>query len=348
METVPEETESWREKVMFMNDKVREHIKKQNLNFDRTVFLYLVFFKVVPLIGLPIYFFYNDFTWGPWITCTILYFMTGMSITIGYHRLFAHKAFKANPWVERALLLFGAMSLQNSCLKWSSDHRTHHSFTDTDKDPYNAKLGFWWSHIVWIFFTPNENRYVKNNDVSMGTLKKEFPNCQDLIQNPRVLKQHLYGHKLGLLSNFFLVGTLGLYFNDFWGYLLIGGFLRIVMVHQVTFCINSIAHMFGETPHSEEHTAKDSFYCAALTFGEGYHNFHHTFPNDYRCGTSLHHVDISKWVIFGWSKLGLAWDLKRTPKSKYAHGAKEVLSPREEPVAVESLTEKDFKVTKPV
>ena len=101
----------------------------------------------------------------------------------------------------------------------------------------------------------------------MDVLKTEFPNCQDLIKNPRVLKQHLYGHKLGLLSNFFIVSFLGLCFNDFWGYLLIGGFFRIVCVHQVTFSINSIAHMFGDTPHSEEHTAKDSFYCAILTFG---------------------------------------------------------------------------------
>ena len=315
---------------MFMNDLVKKHIKEKNLKFDCTVFLYLVFFKVVALIGLPIYFYHNDFTWGPWIIFLVFSILTGMSITMGYHRLFSHRTFKANNFVESALLFFGALSLQNSCLKWSSDHRTHHSYTDTDKDPYNAKLGFLWSHIVWIFYTPTENRYVKNNDVSAETLRREFPNCQDLIQNPRVLKQHQFGHKLGLLSNFFIMGVLGFIFNDLWGYLLIGGFLRIIFVHQSTFCINSLAHMFGETPHSEEHTAKDSLFCALLTFGEGYHNFHHTFPNDYRCGPLSHNFDPTKWVIAGLSKVGMTWDLKRTPKSKYA------------------CDRRGFKVTKPV
>ncbi|MEE2742646.1 MAG: acyl-CoA desaturase, partial [Bdellovibrionota bacterium] len=139
-----------------------------------------------------------------------------------------------------------------------------------------------------------------------------------------------FGHKLGLLSNFFLMGVFGFLFNDIWGYVLIGGFLRIIFVHQSTFSINSLAHMFGETPHSEEHTAKDSFYCALITFGEGYHNFHHTFPNDYRCGPFLHHFDPTKWVIVGLSKVGLTRDLKRTPKSKY------------------TFDKEGFKVTKPV
>ena len=154
------------------------------------------------------------------------------------------------------------------------------------------------------FYTPNENRYVKNNDVSMDTLRKEFPNCQDLIKNPRVLKQHLYGHKLGLLSNFFIVSDLRSFIQRLLGLLIDWRFFKNCPRSSSNFCINSIAHMFGDTPHSEEHTAKDSFYCAILTFGEGYHNFHHTFPNDYRCGTSFHHADISKWVIYGWSKMG--------------------------------------------
>jgi stearoyl-CoA desaturase (delta-9 desaturase) len=303
--------------TVFKNEKVRQHLKDRNLKFDMTVFLYLVFFKVVPIIGLPIYYYHNSFTWGPWIVFVFFTYLTGMSITMGYHRLFSHKTFKANAFVESALLLFGAMSLQNSCLKWSSDHRTHHSYCDTEKDPYNVKLGFLWSHIMWIFYTPQDNRYVKNNDVSQETLREEFPNCQDLIQNPRVLKQHQYGHKLGLLSNVFVVGLLGYLLNDIWGYALIAGFLRIVAVQQSTFSINSLAHMFGETPFSEAHTAKNSLFCALVSFGEGYHNFHHTYPNDYRCGPAFSNYDPTKWAISGFAKVGMTWDLKRTPKSKY-------------------------------
>ena len=141
----------------FLNDDIRQHLKDQNLKFDLINALFVTAFFAVALVGVPIYLLSAGFSWGPWIMAFALYWVTGLGITMGYHRYFSHRAYDASPVVQFFLLVGGAMALQNSALKWSADHRKHHSFTDTSKDPYNAKLGFWWSHVLWIFYSdPDE------------------------------------------------------------------------------------------------------------------------------------------------------------------------------------------------
>ena len=296
---------------VFFSKEICDHIKSQNLKFDalNTIFVGGIF--LVAFLSLPFYFLNQSFHWGPWILAFVLYWVTGLGITMGYHRYFSHRTYDANPIVEFLLLVGGAMALQNSALKWSADHRKHHSFTDTAKDPYNAKLGFWWSHVLWIFYSePAEQAFRFSGATQKERLLAEFPQCHDLVKSRMVRMQHACSIYLGLILSFVIPLLFGLYFGDVWGYLLVAGFLRITAIHNSTFFINSLAHIWGKKPYSDKDTSRDSTFLAFFALGEGYHNYHHAFPNDYRNGIAPYHFDPTKWLIKALSWVGLTQNLR--------------------------------------
>jgi stearoyl-CoA desaturase (delta-9 desaturase) len=197
--------------------------------------------------------------------------------------------------------LFGAMALQNSILIWGSQHRTHHRFVDdVDKDPYSAKRGFWFSHMGWI---------LRNYPSGVN----DFTNAKDLERDPIVMFQHRFYLPLALAMNIGLPLALGWAVGDLWGVFLLAGVLRLVVNHHFTFFINSLAHMWGSQPYTDENTARDNGALALFTYGEGYHNFHHIFQNDYRNGVKWYQFDPTKWVIAMLAGLKLATGLKRVP-----------------------------------
>src|SRR2546425_8163542 len=116
-----------------------------------TIFLFGLV-TVGALIGLPTYAYFFDYTWVDWAMFGLLYVMTGLGITVGYHRLIAHRSFDCPNWVKGCLLVAGGWALENSALKWASAHIRHHAQCDQEEDPYNAQRGFWYSHVGWIFF----------------------------------------------------------------------------------------------------------------------------------------------------------------------------------------------------
>lgn len=225
--------------------------------------------------------------------------LCGLSITAGYHRHFAHPTHKA-AWPLRAFyLLFGAASAQNSALKWSADHLVHHQRTDEEGDPYNARRGFWWSHIGWIFFEDEA-------PIEPGTVA-------DLHQDGLVRLQDRHFVPLAVLVGAGVPAALGLLWGDPLGAMLCAGFLRLVIQWHATFSINSLAHMLGTQPYSTACTAKDSWITAMITLGEGYHNYHHRFPGDYRNGVRWYHFDPTKWFLYAAEKVRLVRDLRRVP-----------------------------------
>ena len=251
--------------------------------------------------------------WGfIWAMFVFYYYATGFGITLGYHRLFSHISFKAKWPVKLFVLLFGAASFENSALDWSADHRIHHKHVDEDEDPYDISKGFFYAHIGWLLFR----------------LKPKPPvtNVKDLEADPLVMWQHRYVQWIGAFVGFVMPAALGYGYASFMGYanpgmtalasFLIAGLLRTVVVQQGTFCINSLCHMIGRQPYSTDHSARDSGLVALLTFGEGYHNYHHEFQHDYRNGVKPWQWDPSKWTIWTLSKLGLADSLRRVPDSK--------------------------------
>jgi len=237
---------------------------------------------------------------SPWtLGLALLYFaLCGLGITGGYHRLFAHKSYRASPIVRALYLAFGAAAVQNSALKWSSDHRLHHLYTDRDGDPYNIRRGFWWAHMGWIFYADETRRR---------------DNVPDLAADPLVRFQDRYYVPLAVLFGALLPMALGALWGDAIGALLVAGFLRLVVEWHATFFVNSLAHTLGSQPYSDRGTARDSFVTALVTLGEGYHNFHHTFQADYRNGVRWYQLDPTKWIVWALSKTGLTSDLRRTP-----------------------------------
>jgi stearoyl-CoA desaturase (delta-9 desaturase) len=272
-----------------------------------------------PLIWLNIFIFLSSFIVAtvivPWYGITLgygaehlIWFVVAfsfcnLSITAGYHRLWSHKTFEAH-WSLRFLFAIGgAFALQNSALHWSSDHRIHHKHVDNnDKDPYSAKRGFWFSHIGWMLREYNANTYT------------DYSNCRDLQKDKIVMWQYKYYVPLALATNFGFPILLGAIYGDMIGMLLVVGVLRLVLSHHSTFFINSLAHIWGSQPYTKKNTARDNAVLAVFTFGEGYHNYHHIFENDYRNGIYWWQYDPTKWLIKSCSWLGLTKKLRVTPK----------------------------------
>ncbi|MFC3121265.1 acyl-CoA desaturase [Agaribacter flavus] len=259
----------------------------------------------VTIFAMPLWIYFKGIDLAEIATAVFLVFFTGMSITAGYHRLWSHKTYDAHWSVRLSLAIGGAMAVQNSILHWSSDHRVHHRHVDiNDKDPYSAKRGFWFSHIGWMLREYQAERY------------SDYSNCRDLQKDKIVMWQHNYYVPIVLMSNFGITGLFGWLNGDIIGMILVAGFARLVIVHHVTFFINSLAHIWGKRPYTDTNTARDNGILALFTFGEGYHNYHHIFEYDYRNGIRWWQYDPTKWLIRSLSLFGLTKNLRRTPEER--------------------------------
>jgi len=272
---------------------------RPRLNITNTVFLLGTL--LVAVVGAPWYILTHGLGWPETLTFVLVWLAVGLSVTAGYHRLFSHKTYQAAWPVRLFFLIFGAGSLENSVLNWAADHRVHHAHVDEERDPYNIQKGFWWAHMGWIFF---ENPLAPSQSV-----------VRDLLEDPLVVWQDRWYKTIGLGVAFGIPLLVGILTHNILGCLLIGGVCRVVFSHHTTFFINSLCHMIGTQPYSQEHSARDSGVMAVLAFGEGYHNYHHSFPFDYRNGIKAWHFDPAKWVIYLLSFVGLTSDLRRAPEA---------------------------------
>lgn len=245
----------------------------------------------------------EGFVWEVWALAGLFYFLTVLSITGGYHRYFAHRSYECRTWLKWFWALFGAASFQNSIWVWARDHRVHHRHVDTEKDPYSINNGFWFAHMGWMLFVPEV-------PIAVG------PYGRDLERDPVVTIQHKYYVPIAIAMGFGLPTLLGWALGSWFGGLAVAGFLRICAVHHVTFLINSWAHYWGKQTYTDTNTARDSHLLALATCGEGYHNFHHYFANDYRNGVRWYHWDPTKWLIQTLQFVGGAYNLRRTPWSE--------------------------------
>jgi len=286
-----------------------------NIPFRRVDWIsssFLIGTFLLTITAVPWYLFTYEWDWFMFGMFAVLYMAAGLSITVGYHRLFSHRAFKAKKPIRLFTLIFGAAAFENSVLEWCSDHRNHHKHVDTDDDPYDISKGFFWAHIGWILFT----------------LKTPPPldNVSDLKRDPLIVWQHKWVHLIAFTIGFGLPTLAGYLYADLTGAMsvsqgllggfLIGGVARVTCVQHSTFFINSLCHMLGKQTYSSECSARDHWFMAIFTFGEGYHNYHHEFQWDYRNGVKSWHIDPSKWLIWAMSKIGMTSELKRVSKEK--------------------------------
>ncbi|KAJ7267465.1 delta9-fatty acid desaturase [Mycena rebaudengoi] len=235
------------------------------------------------------------------------YFLTCIGVTAGYHRLWSHRSYNARRPLEYALAIFGAGAVQGSIQWWCRKHRAHHRYTDTDLDPYNVHHGLFWAHFGWMIFKPK--------------CKSGAADVSDLRGNAVIQWQHNNYLWLVLVTAYLTPAVIcGVGWRDWWGGLIYAGFVRSVLVHHSTFCVNSLAHYLGESTFDDKHSPRDHVITALLTQGEGYHNFHHQFPSDYRNAIHWYQYDPTKWFIGACQLLGLASHLRTFPNNEIQKG----------------------------
>ncbi len=267
--------------------------------------LFLITTFVTTITAVPLYIMRHGVDAFQFWLFFFFFIATGLSITLGYHRLFSHLTFHASWPVKVFTLLFGAAAFEGSALGWSADHRRHHKFVDHDDDPYDISKGFFHAHIGWLLFRTGP-------DTPLTWVR-------DLQKDKLAWWQHQFYVPLAFAVGFGLPALIGYLYGGATaalGAFLMAGVARVVFVHHMTFCINSLCHWIGDRPYSTNCTARDSFLMAIFTFGEGYHNFHHEFQYDYRNGVKPWQFDPTKWTIWLLHKLGLVRNLRTVPEEK--------------------------------
>ncbi len=266
---------------------------------------FLIGTLVLSLTAVPLYLWNFGLDWFQVIFFFVMLAACGFSITLGYHRLFSHLSFQGHWTVRLFTLVFGAAAFENSALLWCTEHRTHHKHVDHDEDPYDISKGLFHAHIGWLLFKLSE--------------PPPFDNVPDLQRDKLVMWQHRYVQWIAVFVAFIMPAMVGYVWGG-WesalGAFLIAGVARVVFLQHCTFCINSLCHYIGKRPYSSNCSARDSWIMAVVTFGEGYHNYHHEFQHDYRNGVKPWQFDPTKWIIWTLAKCGLASKLRRVPSEK--------------------------------
>lgn len=247
-------------------------------------------------------------SWVDVILAVVFFYLTGLGVTAGFHRHFTHGSFKAKRWLRIFLAIAGCMAVQGPVITWVADHRRHHAFSDREGDPHSPWLfgtslralakGFWHAHMGWLFKRDNTN-------------KERF--VPDLLADRDIVRvNQLFA--VWTLATFLLPALLGgLITWSWWGALTAffwAGFVRIAVLHHVTWSTNSICHMFGERPFTSRDKAANFWPLAVLSFGESWHNLHHADPTCARHGVDRYQIDTTARLIWLFEKLGWASEVR--------------------------------------
>lgn len=263
----------------------------------------IAIFAYLHLIAL--YGFYLMFGSAKFITtlyAIFLYQLGGFGVTAGAHRLWSHRSYKAT-WQLRLLLTFcNTLAFENSIIEWSRDHRVHHKYSETDADPHNAKRGFFFSHMGWLLCRKHPKVKSEGKKIDLS----------DLYADPIIRFQHKYYLILMPLICFILpVLVPMLLWNETFMNSFCLNIARYVFTLHATWLVNSAAHMWGSRPYDRFINPSENVYVAILALGEGWHNYHHTFPWDYKTAElGQYSVNFSAFIIDSFAKIGWAYDLK--------------------------------------
>jgi fatty-acid desaturase len=246
------------------------------------------------------------FSWSGLVVCGILYVLTGLGITLGYHRLLTHRSFQTPQVAEYTLAFLGLLANQGGPLKWVAAHRKHHAFADEDGDPHSPRKGFWWAQLLWwTHYDPILD------DPVLGR-----KNVKDLLRDPvyPFLDRWQIIPPLALAGLMFGLGTLwgGVWSGLSW--LVWGMFIRAVLVYHATWLVNSAGHIWGYRNFETRDRSTNLWWVALISFGEGWHNNHHAYQRSARHGLLWWEVDLTYFSILVLSLLGLAKDIHVGPK----------------------------------
>ena len=236
-----------------------------------------------------------------WTALGLYYFTGCLGITFGYHRLLTHRSFQVPKWLERFAATAGVLALQRSPVEWVGHHRMHHAFSDTNKDPHNARQGFWWSHLNWMtHLHPAVHDHKTLKRFARDIAADPYLNW---LTNPVVQIGMQVALGLGLL----FVGGIE--------YVVWGIFVRLVVLYHVTWLVNSATHKWGYRNYEVDDLSRNNWWVGLLAFGEGWHNNHHAHPSVAPAGHRWWEFDQTWLVIKGLKALGLATNIKMPPMS---------------------------------
>lgn len=277
-------------------DNESNKMHKKGIDWTRIIpfiFIHLACFAVI----------WVGFSTTALIICVLSYLIRMFAITAFYHRYFSHKTFKTSRAIQTIFAVIGASATQRGPLWWAAHHRHHHLHSDEKNDIHSPNKGFLQSHLVW--FLKHENFHTNTKRVK--DLNK-FPELVFIdrfdILFPILLALFLYG--IGEMFSYFIpaLNTSG------WQLVVWGYFISTVLLSHVTYCINSLAHVFGSKQYRTGDDSRNNFVLAILTLGEGWHNNHHCSPGSVKQGFKWWQVDFSFYIIKVMEKMGLVWDLK--------------------------------------
>lgn len=283
--------------------------------YERSVPKWRVLLSSLPFVGVHLAclgVLWVGWSWIAVATCVALYALRVFAVTGGYHRYFSHRSFKTSRPMQFVFALLGTTAAQKGPLWWAALHRHHHRYADTEEDIHPPTVkGFWWSHVGWILSPRYEDtRFRAIRDFARFP-ELRFLNRYHLIP-PIALAVGLFAVGWGLERWAPSLGTSG------WQLLLWGFFVSTVLLWHVTFCVNSLAHVFGRRRFETNDTSRNSFLLALFTFGEGWHNNHHRFPGSERQGFFWWEVDFTHYILKVLSWCRLVWDLREPPAWVYA------------------------------
>jgi stearoyl-CoA desaturase (Delta-9 desaturase) len=259
--------------------------------------------------------------WSDIAVFLICYTLCGFGVTIGFHRHLTHRAFKAKSWVRGTLAILGSAAIEGPVISWVADHRKHHAFADVEGDPHSphvdhgvglkgALRGLFHAHVGWLFIHTHR-----------GSRERYAP---DLIKDPLISwidRTFVLWVAAGLVAPFLLGWLIGGSLHTALTGLLWGGAVRMLVVHHVTYSINSLCHFFGRQAFDTGDESRNLAWLSVFTFGEAWHNNHHAFPTSYEHGMKRWQFDPSRYVIRGLEKMGLVWDVVRISPERQARKA---------------------------
>ncbi|XP_063897096.1 acyl-CoA Delta-9 desaturase [Helicoverpa armigera] len=237
----------------------------------------------------------------------LMYCINATGITCGVHRLFTHRSYKAIPALKIFLVICFCSAGQNSIYEWVRDHRLHHKFSDTDADPHNANRGFFFSHIGWLMMKKNEEVKKQGKKIDMS----------DIEGDEIIMFQKKYHTFLKLFFCYILPISLNIYlWNEDWKCAIAWqAFIRFLFVFHAELSVNSFAHLYGYQPYNKTIVPKENAFVSSVSFGEGWHNYHHSFPFDFKAAEFCDRFNWSTNMIRWWARQGWAYDLKEaTPE----------------------------------
>ena len=298
-----------------------EPVENEGLHRFLTGTITAIPFVALIVVGWQLW---NDaLRWSDLVVFAICYVITGLGVTVGFHRHLTHRAFKAKPWVRGALAILGSAAIEGPVIAWVADHRKHHAFADVEGDPHSphvdhghgvkgALKGLLHAHVGWLFLHTHRGR------------KERY--APDLIADPLIRwidRTFVLWVAAGLLLPFGLGYLIGGTLDTALTGLLWGGAVRMLVVHHVTYSINSLCHFFGRQAFDTGDESRNLAWLAPFTFGEAWHNNHHAFPTSYEHGMRRWQLDPSRAVIRLLEKMGLVWDVVRISPERQARKALE-------------------------